>query len=133
MDKDYTTGARGINELAYWNKAGLEYMNREHLSPERPRSLEPGKQADVKLRADAPDADADVTLKLRSPGDGVGSAMVVRLNGTVLKHAGREKNWDRYDVEPGDVADGMNTVSCELDAGSERAVTIDDLVLSVRY
>ncbi len=133
LDKDYTTGARGIGELAYWNKAGLEYMKRYHLSPEQPRSIEPGEQAEVKLRADVPETGAKVTLKLRTPGEGAGELLVVRLNGTELKSAGREENWIVYGVEPSAVVDGMNTVSCSLDAGSDRAVTIDDMVLSVRY
>lgn len=133
MDKDYTTGSRGVNEMAYWNKAGGEYMNREHLSPERPRDIIHGEVTEVSLRADAPEDGARVALKLRSPNEAITDTLAVELNGKKLECIGQEKNWVAYAVPPSDLATGMNTIAMTQAMPSDTPVKIEDLLLQVRY
>jgi hypothetical protein len=88
---------------------------------------------EVLLRADVPEVDAKVTLKLRTPQAGVDKSLVTKLNGKVLETLGQEKNWVVYAVQPGDVVQGMNMLSCTLGMASDAAITIDDMLLQVRY
>jgi len=132
LDKDYTTGARGIKELAYWNKAGLDYLRRELLSPERPIHVKYEEDLEVALRIDVPEQGAEVTLKVRSDRKDAREFLVVQLNGTVLKEAGTQENWVKYAVDPGEILQGWNAVSFTLSHLSD-AVKIEDMVLSVRY
>jgi hypothetical protein len=133
MDKDYTTGSRGVRELNYWNKAGLDYMNREHLSPEQPRAVKHGETVKVSFRADTPEADAQVVLKLRSPNAQVSGLLVVHLNGELLTTSGQEGIWIAYKVNPAHVRQGINALSLSLATASDEAVSVEDLLLQVRY
>jgi hypothetical protein len=51
----------------------------------------------------------------------------------ILETLGQEKNWVVYTVQPGNVVQGMNTLSCTLGTASDNAITIDDMLLQVRY
>ena len=133
MDKDYTTGSRGIKELNYWNKAGQDYMNREHLSPENPRTVKPGEPATASLRLDIPAENTTVTLKLRCPQVKAPGSLSVTLNGEALAAPAQAKHWLAYPVKPEIIVQGMNTLVFSLEENIEEAITVKDMVVLVRY
>ena len=133
MDKDYTTGSRGLNELAYWNKAGQGYMERDHLSPEKPRVLKFGETAIVSIRLDVPEDGATVTVKVRTPQEGVDQLLTTQLNGKVLSSPKQEKNWVAYTVQADALAQGMNALSFTVNKAFDTPITLEDLLVQVRY
>jgi hypothetical protein len=50
-----------------------------------------------------------------------------------LKNPSQVKNWAVYAVDPADVVQGMNRLSWTLGTASDTAITIDDMLLQVRY
>jgi len=151
MDKVYCSGVRGINRINWWLAGGERFLNLPALSPERPRSLEPGKPftyqlcvgEDVQERKTEGVA-ANVTLRLhvRDLAD-VGDMKVV-LNGEALSGGGESgrrpeypprKNgrWLEYPVRPALVEKGNNRFEFTLRGEHAGKCTLQDLLLWVRY
>jgi len=133
LDKVYTTGARGLKEMAYWNKNGQRYMKREHLSPEAPRTMAPGETGHVSLRVDKPEPDATVVLNIRIKDNVDTDALAVVYKDITLKQIASEGAWRRYEVIPSTMHTGMNRIAFSNEHNGPHALTIDDMNLRVSY
>jgi hypothetical protein len=137
MDKVYTTGARGVNTANSWLAGGLRFLNRSPLSPERPRTLEPGKAMGVDLRVGQTLAPADaeapqVQLRLQVKGLAEPDDLSVTLNDAPLTGGTRSGEWLEYPVAPKAVSKGMNRFQFTLDSNSQAKPVLQDLLLWVR-
>ena len=133
LDKVYTTGARGLEELNYWNKKGKQYLHREHLSPEEPRTVAPGETANVVLRVDQPEPDAVVTLSLRIKDNVATDSLAVVYKDITLEQIASEGNWRTYKVIPSAIHTGMNRIAFTNEHTAPNAIIIDDMNLRVSY
>ncbi len=133
LAKVYTTGARGLKELNYWNKDGKRYLKREHLSPEAPRTVAPGETGHVSLRVDKPEADASVILSLRIKDNVTTDALAVVYKDITMKQVATEGAWRRYEVIPSTMHTGMNRIAFSNDHSGPHTITIDDMNLRVSY
>jgi hypothetical protein len=141
LDKVYTTGARGVTAINSWMENGEKrFLNRSILSPERPRTLKPGKTVPIELPV-AGEVDTgtkesripDTKLRLRwkeapSPGE-----ISVRLNGQELTDGTVTDNWIEHSVDPGILLSGENTIEVALRSETESECTLEDLVLRAHY
>jgi hypothetical protein len=134
LNKVYTTGARGTRDLLnLWNKDGAQYMKREHLSPEYPRTVAPGETAGVSLRVDKPEPDATVILNLRMKEDVATDSLAVVYKDITLPLVKTDGAWRSYAVIPSTMHTGMNRIAFTNDHTGPHAITIDDMNLRVSY
>jgi hypothetical protein len=136
LDKVYTTGARGVRVINSWMANGEKrFLNRPVLSPERPRSLQPGKATTVELRVgeDVAKGRPDVKLRLRVKGLPDAGDLSVKLNGKPLSKGTKSGAWLDYSVSPTLVKKGANRFEIKLKPGSAAKPVLQDLLLWVRY
>jgi hypothetical protein len=139
-DKVFTTGARGLRAANYWQHNGLRHLNRDPLSPERPRTLQPGKPVGVELLV-GEDLDAAIkeglnpavelhvrAEKLQDPAD-----LEVRLGGVLLPTGEKDEAWVKIPVEPKRVRQGLNRIQLRTVDDAKGDLRVDDLALWVRY
>jgi len=134
-DRVYTTGARGVATINRWMRNGEKrFLTRDILSPERPRSLEPGKAQTVGLNVgeDLGKSNADVTLHLRVKGLPEPTDLAVTLNGTPLGTGAKSKTFVEFAVKPALVTKGINRCAITLKPGSTAKPVLQDLLLWVR-
>ncbi len=133
LNKVYTTGARGLREMSYWNKKGDQFLRREHLSPERPRTVSPGESANVSLRVDKPEPGATVTLNLRIKDNVPTDSLAVVYKDVTLPLLKSDGAWRSYNVIPSIIHTGMNRIAFTNEHTATHAITIDDMNLRVAY
>ena len=126
LDKVFTTGARGVTKtyLDQWITDGARFLNRDPVSPERPRKLAPGQPVTIDLmvgqeirRRDDLGLKPEVELQLFAPGVAKAADLAVKLNGQSLA-AGESKpdGWISWAVDPGLVTRGDNRFEITLAA-----------------
>lgn len=133
LDKVYTTGARGVRQMRHWNKDGEQYMTREHLSPQKPRTVAPGETAGVQLRIDKPGPDASVVLSIRIKDNVDTAGLAVVYKDITLEQIATDENWRRYKVIPSTMHTGMNRIAFTNEHDAAHTITIDDLHVRVDY
>jgi hypothetical protein len=139
MDKVYTTGARGVGTANSWLAGGLRFLNRSPLSPERPRTLEPGEAVTVPLRVGEQvgkaggDRQPEVRLRVQIQGLSDPGEMSARLNDTAITGGTASEEWLEYSVAPALVRKGVNRFQFVLKPESKARPVLKDLLLWVRY
>jgi len=135
LDKVYTTGARGISVINRWMAGGMRFFKRSHLSPERPRKLEPGKPVTVELPVgeDLGAAAPKITLRLRIDKLGDAKDVSVKLNDQPMSGGALKDAWVEYALTPTLVKRGVNRFEFTLNPASKAKPVLQDLLLWVRY
>jgi hypothetical protein len=119
--------------MNHWNKDGEKYMTREHLSPQKPRTIAPGGTDGVQLRIDQPEPDATVTLSIRIKDNVDTSTLAVVYKDITLEQIASEDNWRRYKVIPSTMHTGMNRIQFTNEHTAAHPIVIDDLNVRVDY
>jgi hypothetical protein len=138
-DKVYTTGARGVRTARSWQHDGDRFLNRNPVSPQRPRVLKPGASTDVELvigedLADRPKSlTPQVMLKIRFAELDQPDQLAVSLNGSALPTGQVSDGWLEIGLRPEDVAQGVNHFKLTLAKDASKPARVEDLVVWVRY
>ena len=140
LDKVYTTGARGVKVINRWFNGGMRWLSRKPVSPETPRTLEPGKPVTVELlvgedfaAAKAKGKTPAVTLQLRVKDLADAKDLAVKLNGTSLTDPAKGKIYLEYAVKPALLEKGINHFEITLAESGKAKAALHDLLLRVRY
>lgn len=162
VNKVYTTGARGQESTNRFLRNGARFVNRSTVSPATPRKLVAGTPESVELvvgehpgEAERRGARPDHKLMLRIAGQTGAKDIAVKLNGTLLGGASapgdwiqklkplagivppnsdaKSHQWVAYSVNPDDLRGGINAIVIEQHSESDAVISVEDLVLWIRY
>jgi hypothetical protein len=144
LDKVFTTGARGLSKgyLDQWITDGARFLNRDPVSPERPRKLAPGQAVTIDLmvgqevrRRDDLGLKPGVELQLLTSGVAKTADLAVKLNGQPLVGgASKSDGWMSWAVDPGLLRRPDNRFEITLvPESTPQPAMLKDLLLWVRY
>jgi len=132
LSKTYFTAARGYGNVESWWKGGSKFMHRSILSPDRPRKLEAGRAATVRLLVGEDTGSAKArTLRMRFTGLEDAGLVRVTVNGTPVDSPALDGAWLTADLPLGLVHEGWNDVAVTLTDASVAPVSWLDLHLHV--
>ncbi len=127
-EKTYVTAARGLGNLSFWHEGGAKFLNRDLLTPDSTRTLEPGGTVTIAMPIGLPPADeAEATLVLVAAGLQAADALSVRVNDTGLNVATADDDTLRYAIPAGTLVKGANTVTFTLEGNHNEAPILRDL------
>ena len=128
--KVYTTGGRGVNVVRSWLVGGERFLNRNPVSPERPRKITSGEPEKIEIQVgeNPEETGAVVTLGLRFKEE-VGKNLVVQVNGEKLKEPVQNEIWYEYAVPVALIRCDKNEVTLV----SEENIILEDLVIWMRH
>ena len=139
LDKDYSTGARAAGVVNRWLKGGDRFLNRDPISPERPRELAPGSSTIIELcisedggSQESQACRLDATLRLCMENLVLPSTIRVKVNDEDQGNASRSDSWLEFAVKREVLTEGVNTIEILLDKSSSETAVLKDLILSLR-
>jgi hypothetical protein len=128
--KVYTTGGRGVDAVPRWLVGGERFLNRDPVSPRRPRKLAAGEPTVVELRIGEEPAEtgAEVALSLRLEGSSPGEPAVL-VNGETPGTPVQKGVWLEYPVPALLARQGINQISFTAKGGD---VVLRDIAVWAR-
>ena len=152
LDKVFCTGARGVlpGYLNQWLANGARFLNRDPVSPERPRKLTPGVPVSIDLRVGQIDLRVGQEVRNREDlslvpvvelqllvSEAVKPAdLSIKLNGELPPGgvAAKSGGWMEWAIDPQLVKKGRNQFEVTLAPHcNAKSPQIEDLLLWVRY
>jgi len=140
LDKLYFVSPRGSNDAKRWLAGGDRFITLPRLSPENPLTLKPGEKRAVALpvgedlRRGTPQTPLpELILKIQVTKLAVAEALSVTLNGTPLGARNLLGDCLQLSPSPELTARGSNLLELALKPGTQEALTLRDLYLTVRH
>lgn len=135
LPKVYFTSARSYGSVNHWWKQGSTYMNRDILTPDHPRKLNPGDQTGVALMVgeDPAETGAELVLKVRlkeKPAEH--NPLQVKVNGTEVNLSPQGQFLEGA-VKNTLVNSGENRIHFILSSAAAQPVTVEDMQLWLSY
>jgi len=132
LPKVYFTSARSFASVNSWWKKGASFMNRDILSPDRPRKIMVGKEVAVTMPVgeNPVDTDSDLLLKIRvrelpMPNE----ALQVSVNGNPVALKNSTGKYLEGVVSRNFVHQGENQFRFRLEQGNQNSIVVEDLQL----
>tara|TARA_R110002095_G_scaffold172509_1_gene149863 strand:- start:802 stop:2409 length:1608 start_codon:yes stop_codon:yes gene_type:complete len=132
LPKVYFTSARSFSSVNHWWKKGASYMNRDILTPDKPRKIMTGTEVTVTLPVgeNPVETESDLLLKVRvrdlpMPNE----SLQVSLNGTPITLKNRDGKFLEGTVSRNTVHQGENQVRFLLKQGEQKFTVVEDLQL----
>ncbi len=138
LDKIYTTAARSARHVGFWLINGRMFLNRRMLTPRHPASIKVGECESIPLMvgenlSGEKSENVRITVGLNVREMDELNLVSLKLKGKLTEGGVESNGWLKYDVEPKYLKRGVNEIEICVDGSANSRLTVQDLVMWVRY
>jgi hypothetical protein len=135
LDKDYFASLLGAKAAVRGHYPYMQYMNRETLTPDSPRTVEPGESASATIDLAEEEAPESTTYVVRLQFENFPKMdyVQVSLNGRDLRMEAGDDGWLSATVSTAKLRQGRNTVDVTVSDAARGPAVWSDLMVQVRH